>query len=252
MSKTIDRWTKDEMDLMSRYFTSAMTDMKLYENLSILGTGRTYEAMSRKLRYMRSEGWIKNKDAALKKLRVGYLDIETTNLAANFGIILCWYIKEKGKEKYDFGCVTKQELFDFKEDKRIVAELLDALKNYDVIYTHYGADRRFDIPFIRTRAIQHGLEDKLPKYMEKFIFDTWLIAKNKLRLHSNRLDVIAEACNIKTIHKTPLSPSIWNKARYGHPESMKYVMDHNKQDVRLLEAVHAKLEFVERPIYKSI
>ena len=125
------------------------------------------------------------------------------------------------------------------------------MKNYDVLYTHYGSDRRFDIPFIRTRAFVHGMEDKLPRYMEQFIMDTYPIARNKLKLYSNRLGAIASTLKIKNI-KTSLDPNIWVLASVGHPESLNYIVDHNKKDVILLENVYKRLRKIDKPIFRSI
>jgi len=241
-----------EVDLIHSYFAGTMTMMSLYERIIHIRPDRTYCGLITKINRLRLAGHRKPKEQALSLLRTGYLDIEATNLEANFGHILTWVIKVKGEEKYDMGIITKKEIFDYEFDKRIVKELLMAFANYDIIYTHYGADRRFDLPFIRTRALYWGMGDLLPKHAEKYIMDTWPIAKNKLKLHSNRLDVIARALNIKDVEKTALEPEIWQLARVGEPKALKYVLDHNKKDAQLLELVHEKLACVERPIYRSM
>ena len=245
-------WAPDEQECMDRFFTTGITEMTLYKKLHKINPHRTYEAMMRRLRQMRTDGWSRDKENALAKLKIGYLDIEATNLNANFGYMLSWYIKEEGKNLYDFAVIKKAEIFNYEFDKRLVKELLVALKKYDVLYTHYGSDRRFDVPFIRTRAYAHGLQDGLPNYMEKFIMDTYPIAKNKLKLHSNRLGAIAEAVGVTDVKKTALSSKQWFLAMAGHPGALKYIVDHNKKDVQLLERVHKKLRIVERPIYRSI
>jgi len=248
----MERWTDDEQVLMEKFFSTNITEMTLYKKLNKINTNRTYEAMMRRLRRMRDAGWVRDKDLALKKLRIGYLDIEATNLKANFGMILSWYIKKEGKNEYDYAVITKKEIFNYKFDERLVKELLEALKNYDVIYAHYGSDWRFDIPFIRTRAYVHNMEDDLPDNMEMFIMDTYPIARAKLKLHSNRLGVIAETLGVANVKKTPLDAKKWTLAAVGHPEALKYIALHNKRDVQLLERVHKKLRKVERPAYRSI
>ena len=244
---TKERWSAEEIDLLLKYFKTAWAKLTLFQKLQSLNPNRSYEAMTRQIRRMKAKGMEKPKQSAIKKLRVGYLDIETSNLVADFGMILTWYIKAAGKNHYDFAIITKKEIHDYSFDKRVVSELLDALDNYDVLYVHWGVDRRFDIPFIRTRAFVHNLENKLPKRMEKFILDTWPIARNKLKLHSNRLDSIAEVLGIP-VKKTPLSPKRWNLARAGHPDSLEYIALHNKRDVQILERIHKKLAIVENPI----
>ena len=88
--------------------------------------------------------------------------------------------------------------------------------------------------------------------MEKFILDTYPIARNKLRLNSNRLGTIGEALGIENVKKTPLSHKHWQLAGAGNPESLKYIMIHNKRDVQLLERIRLRLKSIERPIYRSI
>ena len=244
-------WTKKEMDELERYFKTNITQMTLYQRIHKINPKRPYGTISRTLRKMAADGWTRSKDTALKNLRVGYLDIEATNLKANFGFILSWYIKEKGKNHFDSSYVTRKEILTYKFDKRVVSELMAAMKEYDVLYTHYGSDWRFDVPFIRTRAFVHGIEDELPQFMDNFIMDTYPIARSKLKLHSNRLGVIAETLGVKT-EKTPVSAKQWQLAHVGNAKAMKYVLDHNKKDVIILEGVHKKLEKVERPIYRSI
>ena len=206
--------------------------------------------MMRQIRRMREEGYERSKTRLLKNLKIGYLDIEATNLNGNFGYILSWYIKPRNSKKYDCAVIKKSEIFNYDFDKRVVKELLQAIKKYDVIYTHYGSDRRFDFPFIRTRAYINNLEKELPEYMETFIMDTYPIARNKLKLNSNRLGTIAEALGIAE-KKTPVSGIMWMKATAGDPKALSYVTKHNQLDVDILEKVHIKLEKVERPIYRS-
>ena len=73
--------------------------MTLYKRLYKHNPRRTYEAMTRRLRHMKSNGWARDKEECLKQLRVGYLDIEATNLNGNYGFMLSWYIKKQGKNE---------------------------------------------------------------------------------------------------------------------------------------------------------
>lgn len=245
-------WSAMEVDLLGKYFTGPMTEMTLYQKIQAINPARTYEAMTRKIRRMREEGWTRVRDDALNRLRVGYLDIEATNLNADFGIILTWYIKKDSRNEYDYSIITREEILDYTFDRRVVSELLDALDNYDVIWTHYGSDWRFDVPFIRARAFALGLEHKLPKRMEKLLKDTYPIARSKLKIHSNRLGSIANALNIRNIKKTPLNPEKWRLAAYGDPKALECIAIHNKRDVQLLERVQKKLSLVDRSGYRGM
>lgn len=246
-------WGDAELKELRKYFHTNITKLTLYKRLQNINPSRSIEAVWRKVRHYEEKGWTRREEQALGKLRTGYLDIEATHLKGNWGYILTWYIKPDGRKDYDFSIITKEEIFKEEFDKRVVRELLLAFNDYDIIYTHYGVDNYgFDIPFIRTRAFAHGLENLLPKYMEKFIADTWPIAKKKLKLHSNRLGTIAEAVGIRNVCKTPLSPDKWRLAAIGNKKALEYIALHNKRDVQLLERVHKKLKCIEKRKMTSI
>lgn len=246
------QWSQAEREQISKFFTTSWTLPTLYKKIHAINPDRTYDAIGNMVRRWKRNGWEKTAETAMRRLRIGYLDIEATDLNGDFGYMLTWYIKPRGSGKYDYSIITKEEIINYDFDKRLVKELLKAFDNYDVLYTHWGRDRRFDLPFIRTRALVHGLQDELPWRFEKFLMDTWDIAKNKLKLHSNRLDSIADACRVRGVKKTPLSGKIWQLAAVGHPESLEYIAKHNRHDVILLERVHRKLESMENKVYRSM
>lgn len=245
-------WSAKERDLIAKYFSNSWLLLTLYQRIYAVNALRSFESLTREIRRWQAAGWEKNTQAARRQLRVGYLDIEATDLNADFGYILSWYIKYDHQNRYEFSVIKKREVFNLEFDKRVVGELLKAFDNFDVLWTHWGVDRRFDIPFIRTRAYEHNLQHKLPKYMEKFMLDTWPIARNKLKLHSNRLDSIAQAVNIRNVKKTPLDGRKWRRAGAGDPRSLDYILDHNRKDVILLERIVHKLEPITRVVYRSM
>ena len=157
--------------------------------------------------------------------RVGFLDIETSNLKANFGIVLCWCLLDEHNNLYE-DTMTKKDVLSGDEDKRVVQSCINTMSYFDRIVTHYGT--YFDIPFIRTRALIHKLE--FFPHGHLYHTDTWKMAKKSLCLHSNRQDVIAESLYGKTV-KTRISHPDWRKAMLGDKESMAEVLDHCEKDV---------------------
>lgn len=240
------------MDLLGKYFTGSMTRLTLYKKLYKVSPHRTYEAMSSKLRHMKRLGWSRTNDDALKKLRVGYLDIETSSLDADFGFMLCWWIKPAGLNRFDHDIIAKKEIHDLVFDRRICHSLLKAFDNYDVLYTHWGGWRRFDLPFIVARAFKLGLDKMLPTGGDKFIMDTWPIARAKLKISRRSLDRIAALLNIKNVKKSYLEPDKLLLARHGCEKSLAWIDDHCKRDVVILERVHKKLAALEKPVYRGI
>lgn len=177
--------------------------------------------------------------------KIGYFDIETDNLFADFGIMLTWCLKEKdGKIYHDQ--VTKKELFNGESDKRIVKSLLDKMKEYKII-VGYNSDR-FDVPFLRARAMRHGFE--FPGYGELYTWDLYWTARSKLRLTRKSLDNVCDFLGI--VGKTPISKDDWRAAKYGDEKALKTVLEHNKGDVEILEELHNKIEFTRKWIRRSV
>jgi uncharacterized protein YprB with RNaseH-like and TPR domain len=170
------------------------------------------------------------------ELKEGYLDIEASNLKANFGIMLSYCIKTKGKKEIKERVITKEELMDGTLDKRLVEDCINDIMSYDKIYGYYST--RFDIPFIRSRALYWGIE--FPPYDVVKHKDVYYMVRNKLCLHRNRLE---DACRLMGIEgKTHLNGNYWIKALTGDKESLEYILDHNEQDVIILEKLHNRLK----------
>ena len=171
------------------------------------------------------------------KEKVGFLDIETSNLAATFGIILSYCIKEQGG-KILGRALRKDELRGDQEDRQLIKECITDINKFDRLVVYYGGDYRFDLPFIRTKAIEYGLE--FPKYAEKIVTDVYTIVKKKLRLHRNRLETACDTFHIpcKT-HR--LDGKTWRAAGRGDEKALKYILAHNKEDVISLEMLYDKV-----------
>jgi len=156
---------------------------------------------------------------------IAFLDIETSNLKANFGIVLCWCILDDKGNLYE-DRLTKKDIMSGQEDKRCVQSCINTLSYFDRVVTHYGT--YFDIPFLRTRSLIHKLDFFPHGYL--YHTDTWKMAKRSLCLHSNRQDVIAESLYGKTV-KTRISHPDWRKAMLGDVKAMDEVVDHCEKDV---------------------
>ena len=179
--------------------------------------------------------------------KIGFLDIEASNVKADFGIIISYCIKERGKNKIYFDVINDKDLKEKNIDKRIVKNLINDLKKFHRIITYYGS--RFDIPFIRTRALINDI-DFIP---HGFLYhdDVYNIVKNKLMLYSNRLENVAKTILKKSL-KTHLKPILWIRALQGDKKSLKYILDHNKKDVLDLERIYEKLRKYIANTKKSI
>lgn len=180
-------------------------------------------------------------------LRIGYLDIETDGLKADFSTMLSYCIKEREGKIYS-GVITKEELFNGVVDRRLVQDLINEIDGFDILVTYYGTG--FDIPYIRTKSMHYGIE--FPGYVKEVVFngntartvvqpsiyhwDLYYIVKSKLNLSRKSLD---NACDyLGIVGKTDLDKDIWRMAKYGDEESIALVLEHNMGDVIILEKLH--------------
>jgi uncharacterized protein YprB with RNaseH-like and TPR domain len=164
--------------------------------------------------------------------KVGHLDIESSNLKANYGIIFSYAIKDKDGNLFGRS-LTPHEIRSGIYDKTLLTECIADMRKFDLLSVFFG--EYFDLPTIRTRALYYRLD--FPLYKEIKIIDVWKIARKKLNLHSNRLEVICDFYGIPA--KThPMKPDIWVKALSGNQEALSFIWEHNKEDVLSLEAVY--------------
>lgn len=177
--------------------------------------------------------------------KIGFLDIETSNLDANWGIILSYCIKPRGSGNILSDVITKADIKRYNQDqtdKRLVKNLIEDILKFDRLVTHYG--RKFDLPYIRTRALIMGID--FPHFGSIQNDDTWVIARRKLKLNSNRLETIDRAFNGESI-KTHIQPKYWIAGARGDKRALKYILEHNEKDVIALEGIWLKLnKFVSK------
>ena len=172
--------------------------------------------------------------------KIGFFDIETSNLSSDFGTILCYAIKHS--EGIIVNSLTPQEIKDGTYDLRLLTDLCVDLKKFHRIITWYGY--KFDIPFVRSRAILHKLD--FPLYKEVYHTDAYQRAKILIRtLHSKRLGVVASFYGIKS-KEHPLTPTVWLRCLSGDQDALDFVQTHCNEDVASLEAVWKRLAPYQR------
>ena len=168
--------------------------------------------------------WYENPD-----LKIGFLDIETTGLEADTGYMVCWSIKERGETKVIMDWLKKEEVFNYKFDRRITTSLVDTMRQFDVLVTYNGI--LFDCKYIRTRAFYWKID--FPKWKELLHIDLYWKARNLFRLSHTTLNNVTKLLAIDG--KTKLDFSYWGLAGLGNPKAMKQMLKHNKADVEILE-----------------
>jgi len=173
--------------------------------------------------------------------RIGFADIEASNLTATFGIVYTYCIKELDGELIK-KAISLDDLHSGKFDKNLIAFFIEDTKKFTRLVFHYGNDRRFDLPFLRTRAVKWNLP--FPEHKCIYVSDTYPILRNKFKLHSNRLETACDFFGIPAkAHK--LNSEIWLNMITGNKKLMKkaidYILVHNIEDVISLELLWKKI-----------
>jgi uncharacterized protein YprB with RNaseH-like and TPR domain len=105
-----------------------------------------------------------------------------------------------------------------------------------MLVTFYGTG--MDIPYTRSRALYNGIE--FPGYRELYHLDLFYTARNKLLLSRKSLAVTTKFLGIPG--KMPFDFLGWTMASFGNPAALKGLVQHNIQDVVILEEEHDVLE----------
>jgi uncharacterized protein YprB with RNaseH-like and TPR domain len=166
-------------------------------------------------------------------------DIESTNLNATFGTILCIGYKFLGDDRVHVPTILDYAKNGMTDDRGLVERFAKIYEHADYTVAHYGL--RFDLPMVRTKLLKYGL----PPLSPKPLVDTWRVARRELKLHSNRLAVLSEFLGVEH-SKTPIVFDDWLKAALGDKKALKSVVHHCKLDVLVLEEVFLKLRPLAR------
>lgn len=174
-------------------------------------------------------------------------DLETTDLNANRGHIMCAAARWVGAPKSEtmvfridstkgYGKTPES----FYNDRHIVTSLTSLVEMSDATIAQYGSG--FDAPYLNTRAIINGLPPPLPFS----VIDPWKAASSQLKLARNDLGSIAAAlgCGKRKYH---LPWEDWLKARYGNKEALDKMVKYNINDIDVLEEVYLRI----RPLLRS-
>lgn len=269
------KWSTEEDHLIQYYYLRKALSLGIpytMEQMKKLfdrrGFKRSQDAIRNRAYILRRDklvGNYHNRQKWLDGARWGYFDIETTNFQANFGHMLSWavYLPDEigtyNAERveplvYDLGngfgevdahangrvlydAITRREAINpNKFDKRITKSLLKVIdEEVDILVGYYST--KFDVPFVRSRALYHGL--RFPQYQEKIHLDLYYRVRALLKLGRNSLD---QATNFLGIEgKNHVQGSVWNAARVGDKQALEYVLAHNIEDVQILAELHNKI-----------
>ena len=187
--------------------------------------------------------------------KIGYLDIETSGLTANFDYMICWAMvvrdidTGKCEKKVRGSWITPKDLVYAAKnrdadliDERILIEFMEEIEDIDLLIGHWFIGKhRHDIPFIRTRAAINKVPG-FPHHRMVRYGDTQKWGSLIHRLSSNGLAMIGDAYGV-SIKKTQIKTKEWKNAMmFADTKSVGYVYDHNVKDVWLTYKIHKHME----------
>ena len=272
----MSRWTKTEDAVIGELYKMGVKLQKIAKAVD-----RSHDATRQRLfilRHQTSQAGFAKRQKWFEGARWGHLDIETTNFTANFGHMLSWavycpldtsqddlfdfegerlmvsggYVATKPKDDMPgvvyFDVVRKVEVQDYdRQDKRISKSLIRCMNDKaDLLVTYYGTG--FDIKFMRSRAMWWN--QNFPGVGEKYHLDMYYRAKSLGKLHRNSL--AAHTAFLGIPGKNHVLGEEWGRARTGEPGALKYVVDHNVEDVVILERLYERYKPYFRLTKKSI
>lgn len=179
-----------------------------------------------------------------RPLRVLFLDIEASDLQADIGHILCIGYKWAHEKKPHVISLLDYPGAKLNDDSKLLAAFEPIYNEADVVVYHFG--EYYDLPFIQTRRLIHNMK-RLPTCSS---VDTWRIARNTMKFGSNRLERLLQVlkCPFK---KTSVDLAIWSDARVGIASAFKYIVDHCRLDILVLEWVYNKIKTMS-PVHPAM
>lgn len=222
---------------------------RLRDHLRNKGFATTIYTCKQALREVRQE--LKYKPSLKQDPKILFYDIEVS-----YGIARAWRPSYKTQIKYDdflvhpkIICISwkwnnEDKVYTVnwdndKDDKSLLEVFIQELNEADFIVAHNGD--KFDLPWIRTRALYHGLELH-PSYIS---VDTLKIVRYDHNFPSNRLDDLGDYLGLGRKIKTDMS--LWDDVFNGKKEALIKMIEYCEQDVRLLETVYNKLSSMTLP-----
>jgi hypothetical protein len=161
--------------------------------------------------------------------------IDPSNILAERHLIsVCWrWLGDKKMHSVSLLDDPKRFAKDPHDDKHVAEVFHKVLSEADVVVGH-NSDK-FDLRYLKTRMLVH----ELPPLPPISSVDTYKVAKKHFMLNSNRLDYIARLLKIGAKMDTP--KGLWLDVLRGDRTAIKTMVDYNKHDVVVLEAVFKKL-----------
>jgi uncharacterized protein YprB with RNaseH-like and TPR domain len=184
-------------------------------------------------------------------LKEAIIDIECTDLAAvGSGIVLCVGIRSTATnrtkifriDQYEYEPSDEYGFFE-RQERDLLTDALEELDKYELLIGHNI--NRFDIPFLRSRAYQYGMNwwthPLTYDTLEGFRRSGLLTRQNGFGKPSASMAMVADFLGLEQL-KTGVYPREWWMTVWGNKkkrrEYMNDIVDHNVRDVRMNAAMY--------------
>lgn len=169
-------------------------------------------------------------------MRVCFFDLETTDLNALMGRVLCCSVAGlDGKVKTMRADRAPYKQEDLIDDSALVVAIRDTLEQADMIVGWNS--KMFDIPFLNARLAKAG---ERPLHTHFNLDLMWYAGGASMRIGSKKLDNVAKYFNF-TNQKTPITWEDWQRAGAGDKEAMSKVVEHCESDILVLREAYEHL-----------
>jgi len=177
--------------------------------------------------------------------KIVILDIETTSLEGDAGVLVGAGLSSiSGKSEYLEASRTTEE-------KSLLVKLEKRLTINDVVVTWNG--RGFDLPFLTTRLMKHGLDPR--RILRMPHIDLADVVKSRLRFTFTYLDHVCDFFEIDR-KKGPMGldvPHLYVRALEGDRKASTAIREHCLDDLQATRQVFLKLKpLVEQQLEQAV
>ena len=171
--------------------------------------------------------YVKNEAEPVFGPTLAVFDLETTDLSADFGRLLCGSIlsypsMEMRTFRYD------DYNKDPHDDRLLACDIRDHLERHHITCGYYS--KGFDVPFINTRLLVHG-ERRLAQGLH--IDPIWFYRGWRgMKVRSSKMKVIAKVLKLDE-QKMDVPDEVWINARHGDKDAMDIICERCESDVRV-------------------
>lgn len=169
-------------------------------------------------------------------MRVAFFDLETTDLSALMGRVLCCSVAGlEGGVKTLRGDRAPYRTEDAIDDSKLVVAIRDTLEQADMVVGWNS--KMFDIPFLNARLAKHGERPLRPHFNLDLMY---YAGGTSMRIGSRKLDNVAKYFNFVN-QKTPITWEDWQRAGAGDKNAMNQVVAHCEADILVLREAYDHL-----------